>query len=142
MQLNAMSDVRIILIGGFQLPGHLTISESGVTEDAIEVPENGKLRLIGSGMEKIEKLEASWLVRRDSIVYLYFKTWRDTGKDARDLVMYYTDKSGKLENAYRRDVWASCELLDFKNPDFDQAARKHAQLNVSLAPYDYQTNGL
>lgn len=142
MQLNAMSDVRIILIGGFQLPGLLTVSESGVTEDAIEVPENGKIRLIGSGIEKIEKLEVTYLFRRDLVTYLYMKGWRDSGKDARDLVMYYTDKSGKLENAYRRDVWASCELLDFKAPDFDQGARKHAQGNFSLAPYDYQTNSL
>jgi len=138
MQRQGISDVRILMIQGIILPGLLTISESGLDEDPIEVPENGKLRLIGSGMEKITALEVEYLVKRESPILKYFIDWRNQGKFARDVSMLYTDKSGDITTAYRRDAFTDCELGMFKNPAFDQAGRVKASLKISLFPYDYQ----
>ena len=138
-QQNALTDVRILFINGFQIPGLLTLSETGVEEDPIEVPEGGFIRLIGSGMEKIPTLECSWLVKRESTILQFFKEWRDTGKNARDVVLYFTDKSGKLENAYRRDLYSDSELGNYKDPAFDQGARDKTLLNVTLFPYEFET---
>lgn len=141
-QRNAQTDVRILLIAGIQLPGLLNISEVGVEEDEIEVPELGKIRKIGAGIEKIMSLELTFLVKRDSKTLKYFLDWRTAGKEARDVTMYYTDRSGLIDNAYRRDTWTDCELLDVKNPAFDQGSRDKAKLSVKLAPYDYDTRAL
>lgn len=137
MQRQGISDVRILLINGYQLGGLLTVSESGVDEDPIEVPENGKIRLIGSGMEKIKALEVEYLVKRTSAVLKYFLDWRTQGKFARDVVMLYTDKSGDITSAYRRDSYPDCEMLGFVNPAFDQAGRQYAKLKTTLAPWDW-----
>lgn len=137
MQRQGISDVRILLIGGIQLSGLLTVSESGYNEDPIEVPENGKIRLIGSGMEKVKALELEYLVKRTSPVLKYFLDWRSQGKFARDVVMLYTDKSGDITTAYRRDSFPDCEMLDFIAPAFDQAGRTFAKMKTILAPWDF-----
>ncbi len=133
-----MTDTRILIIDGFQLPGLLTLNELPLEQDVIEVPENGFIRLIYSGIKKIPEIEIAVLVKRDSVTLRYVYDWEDQGGDAKDLIMISTDKSGKMENQYLRETYIDCELGTLVKPAFDQGAREKAMLTFKLAPYDYE----
>ncbi|ATN94960.1 hypothetical protein [Leptospira phage LE3] len=137
MQRNAITDTRILLINNAPIPGLLNLSEIGYDMDEIEVPDTGKIRLITSGNEKILSVEVTYLIKRNSPVLQYHLDWRRVG-DARDISIIYTDKSGDIANAYRRDILADCELGTFKFPAFDQGARDKAKFTVKYAPYDLE----
>lgn len=137
-QNNALTEVKICFINGLQIEGLLNVNESGNDEDPIEVPEPGVTSQIGSGQEKIGTLELDFLVKRNSPTHAYFKKWHDSGKDARDVTIYTTDKSGKIENSYFTQFWPDSEMLGTpKYQDFDQGARKFSKIKVRLAPYRY-----
>lgn len=138
MQRNGISDTRIILIDGIQIGGLLTISETGFDEDPVEVPENGYIRLIGSGVKKLKQIELAYLVKRESPTLKYFLDWKKAGGYARELTQYFTDKSGDVTNAYRRDSHGSCELGSFVSPAFDEATRQKAMFTITLFPYTYE----
>lgn len=133
-QLNGLTDVRILLINNVELPGFLKINEQGHDEDTLEVPENGTTGLIYTGQRKAIQMELEFLWKRDGIVEKYLKDWQNSGSEARDIVEYHTDKTGKIENAFARIVYPDCELGPIKWPDFDQGSRKTATIKFSCAP--------
>ncbi|TGL39631.1 hypothetical protein EHQ53_14005 [Leptospira langatensis] len=141
-QQNGVSDVRLVFINGYQLPGLANVNEQGYDMDSIEVPEQGYTALIASGQKKTLPLEVTYIVKRDSKTLKYFKDWDKSGGDARDIQMLHTDKSGNPLNAYARSIYSQCELGPIKWPDFDQASRKFANLKITLFPYkpaEYKT---
>ncbi len=138
MQRNALTDTRIILINGVALSGLVSVSETGYDEDAVDVPESGYVRLIGSGVKKLKPVTLSYLVKRDTIVLKYFIDWANAGGFARDVTMYYTDKSGDILNAYRRDLFGGCELGTMPNQGFEEASRQKGMFSVTLYPYSYE----
>jgi hypothetical protein len=133
-QQNGVTDVRLLYIGGRQLPGLIMVNEQGWDMDSIEVPEYGYTALIASGQKKTLPLELTYLVKRDSVITKYFTDWDKAGGDGRDVSMLHTDKSGDPLNAYMRTLYSYCELGPFKLPDFDQASRKVSTLKVTLFP--------
>ena len=138
MQRQAISDRRIVLINGEQIGGLLTVSETGIENPPIEVPENGYTRLIQSSNKKIKQLDLSYLVKRDSPTLKYFFDWFKSGSFARDVVMYFTDASGEILNAKHRSVFGDCELGNLIEPAFDEGSVQKAILTVSLYPYSYE----
>lgn len=137
MQRQAISDRRIVLIDGVQIGGLLTVSETGIDEAPIEIPELGYIRLIASSNKKIMQLDLSYLVKRDSLTLQYFADWEKQGKFARDVVMYHTDKSGNILNSNMRQIFSDCELGSVKFPAFDEGSIAKATITVSLFPYSY-----
>jgi hypothetical protein len=142
MQRNAMTDTRIILIDGFRLPGLLTIGETGIQEDPVEVQENGWVRLIGSGVKKIKQVDFTYLIKRDSVVLKYIFEWKESGGMARDVTMYHSDKTGDITSAYRRTSLGDCELGSVTNPSFDEGSRQKSILQFSVFPYTYETRSI
>jgi hypothetical protein len=137
VQRNAISSVSIIEIAGKVLPGLLTHNETGYENPAIEVAENGYIRTIGSDNKKIKGLELSYLIKRNSQMVSYIRQWENEKKD-RDVVLYRTDKTGNILNAYMREIFGMCELLDVLYPAFDEGARDKAVLNFKLAVFEYR----
>jgi len=137
MQRQGITVVKLVYINGELITGLLKWPETGYTEEGIEVPEQGFSGMIGSGQEKVEALEVEWLIKRESNTLQYHLDWRANGKEARDIVLLNTDKSGDPANAFMRELYEGCELGDFKTPDFDQAARKTATLKVKYFPRRY-----
>jgi hypothetical protein len=137
MQRQAISDRRIILINGEQVGGLLTISETGIDNAPIEIPELGYTRLIQSSNKKIKQVDLAYLVKRESPTLKYFWDWFKSGGNARDVVMYFTDSSGEVTNAKHRTILGECELGNFIEPAFDEGAIAKAMLTVSLYPYTY-----
>lgn len=134
----AFSEKKLVFINGALIEGCHKVNETGTDEDAIEVPEPGRSAQIGSGQEKIAILELDYIVKRSSPTYKYFKTWHDGGKEARDLVIYTTDKSGKIDNTVFKQFFPDCEMLGTpKYQDFDQASGKFSSIKIRLAPYRY-----
>lgn len=138
MQRNGLTDTRIILINGIVLPGLLSVSETGYDEDAVDIPESGYIRLVGSGMKKLKPVTLTYLSKRDTVALKYFIDWANSGADARDLSMYYTDKSGDVTNAYRRDFFGGCELGSMPNQGFEEASRQKGQFSATVFPYSYE----
>lgn len=139
MQRNKMTDVVLLYIGGTAMQGVLKTPETGYTEDGIEVPTSGVTAMIGTGQKKLEAKEYEFLVQRQSPTLKYFIDWRDNNDgESRDVVHLHTDKTGKPENWWLREIFTDCEPGDFKVPDFDQASRKTATLKIKLFPGGYQ----
>jgi hypothetical protein len=137
MQRQALTVVKLIYIDGQLLPGLLKWNEIGYEEDGIEVAEQGFTGMIGSGQEKTGAQEVEWLIKRDTPTLQYHLDWRNSGKEARDIVLLSTDKTGLPENAFMRELLEGCELGMFKTPDFDQATKKAASFKVSYFPRRY-----
>ena len=135
MQRQAISDRRLLLIGGKQVGGLLTVSETGYENAPIEVPELGYIRLISSSNKKIKQLDLTYLIKRDSATYKYFMDWEKEGGFARDVTMYFTDKSGDITNSNQYTIFTDCELGNFVDPAFDEGAITKKILTISLYPY-------
>jgi hypothetical protein len=137
MQRQALADRRILIINGDQIGGLLTVSETGIDNPPIEVPELGYTRLIQSSNKKIKQIDVGYLVKRESPTLKYFIDWYKSGGHARDAVMYYTDSSGDITNALHRSIFGDCELGNFIEPAFDEGAIAKAMLSLSLYPYSF-----
>lgn len=137
MQRQALTVIKLVYINGELIPGLLKWGETGYEEDGIEVPEQGFTGMIGSGQEKVAQQEVEWLIKRETNTLAYHLDWRDNGKEARDVVLLSTDKSGDPANAFMRELLEGCELGMFKTPDFDQATKKAASFKVTYFPRRY-----
>lgn len=139
MQRSKMTDVVLLFINGVQLTDVVKTPETGYTEDGIEVHLPGLTAQIGSGQKKLEAKDFEFLVLRQSPTLQFFVDWDQfSDREGRDVVLLHTDKTGKAENWWLREIYTESELGDFKIPDFDQGARKDARLKIKLFPGGYE----
>lgn len=136
MQTGILTDRRLIEIGGVPIEGLLKMSEGGTEIDSIEVAELKKLRMISTGLEKILEVTLTFKVIRNSATLAFFLEWR-LAEDNRDVVVFFTDKTERPENAWMRILLTDCELGGFKLPEYDAASADVAQFEVPIKPSDF-----
>src|SRR5690242_19691857 len=132
MQQRGLTSVKRVFIAGTEVEGLVNVSETGYDEDGLDVEEYGNTGKIGSGQEKVKDFDLTYNIFNGSQTQQYFFNWRDTGKNARDVVIYYCDKSGDIQNAYRRELFQWCEMGAITDQEFSQGERKVAQIKVHL----------
>lgn len=136
MQNQNITDRRILVADGYRFSDITDWPEGGYDEDPVEVMENGQTVLIGSNQEKAKARQYTMLTKRNSKDFLFLMKWRDSGKFAKDVVEYYTDKSGDILNSHRSDSYPACELGSIIVPATTTAATDPAKVSFTLLPGD------
>ncbi len=135
MQTGILTDRRVVEVGGTSLEGLFKMSEFGTEVDSIEVAESKKLRLIGSGTEKILPVTFTFKILRNSATFEFYLEWREA-EDNRDVVIFMTDKTERPENAWARILLADSETGGLKFPEYDPATPDVAQFEFPAYPSD------
>lgn len=134
MQNINVTDRRILIVDGYRFSDITDWPEMGYDEDPVEVQEVGRTVLIGSNQEKSKAMKFTMLTKRNSRDFLFLTNWREAGKDAKDVQIVMTDKSGDILNAHRKESYPACELGPIVVPATTTAATDPAKVEFTLFP--------
>lgn len=133
MQHSLMTDRRVLLIGGVVFEGQYKISESGFDEDSVEAPLTGNTALLATGQMKQKAITVTYLNRRNSPESRLVESWHESG-DERDVQLFYTDKSGDIQNAWKCVTYFDCETGGIVDPEADKGSPKASEQQFMIYP--------
>jgi hypothetical protein len=132
-QRNDLAEKKRVLVDGYEVPGLTYVGEVTMEKGVIEVPEFKRIRNIQNGVSKVPVLELRYKISKGGNALSTFRSWY-LNDEVHDVTVIRTDASG---TEFARDSCPSSECVKFKEPDYDAASPKYAQLEVTLLPFDF-----
>lgn len=122
MQVDGGAMVDLIRVGEINL------------EDASpqEVPSFDRVVTVLSGVTKINPVDISFKIRRNSDTITVVEKWCSKN-EVKDVILIETDGHGA---EYQRKILPSCEAGNLVLPEYDAAAPVFAQVNITIFPFN------
>lgn len=132
MQRNDQAEKNRLLIDGVEIDGLVNVGEYMLEKGTIEVPEFAHIRVIQNGISKVNALEVTYKIRKDSATLKFFRDWY-LQNETKDVIKIRTDATG---SEFARTLFQSCECVKYYEPAFDASNPTYAQIQATLLPYE------
>lgn len=128
-----MTEKRILLVDGEELPGLVSMAEYTDEHTTVRVPGRDKDVPVKSGVRVIPEVDAVFKVQRNSQTMKILEDWYKTNGETHDVTIIRTDGGG---SEFKRELWPNTELCKFNGPGYDASGPTYAQIMVRFAPED------
>jgi hypothetical protein len=133
MQTKDMAEKRRIYVDGKQLEGLVAVAEYVDEKATIEVPEFDKIRVIQNNVQKINPLECTFKIQKNSETLKLLNAWFDNN-EVKDVTMERTDAHGVV---FEPEMFTDCEMNKLNLPAYAAESPIYSQVAVRFVPFNY-----
>jgi hypothetical protein len=125
-----MTEKRILLVDGEEVPGLINIEEYVIEQAEVEIPSRDSIIPVKNGVTKIPAINAVYKISRNSLSLKKFQNWFENN-EYHEVTLIRTDGAGQ---EFGRELWPNTELSKLHAPAYDAASPVAAQVLVRFLP--------